>query len=230
MLKIGRTVCWTVKSVGMFLVRAKRVRHNLALRRLSFFAKRYGRKWVNRIKQKQLKTMYQFLDKSEKEGVDCDLVKTFSNNTLISSEDREEEMLKLYGIICRVQKRIKTFLTRRRLRYAILNGRWNEIEQKYFRKTLLSTKDESDVSKYVVPLELRKIYFREYLRFLRIEYFQASAGWKEECETIKQQHSKYLAEINALNALKNEPLVRSEPTLPEKPVEKTMIPLQVGAS
>jgi len=44
--------------------------------------------------------------------------------------------LKFYKTITKVQKRVKQFLTRRRLRYAILNNRWNEIEQKYFRKSV----------------------------------------------------------------------------------------------
>jgi len=36
-------------------------------------------------------------------------------------------------------------------------------------------------------------------------------------------HIKYLANLNAFSALTDKPLIRIEPKLPEKPVEKTLI-------
>lgn len=79
----------------------------------------------------------------------------------------------------------------------------------------------------IVPYSIRKLYFREYLRYYRIVYMKDWRRYKQEWERIKKLHIKHLAEINAFSALTQKPLLRNDPDLPEKPGEKTLIPFQV---
>lgn len=137
--------------------------------------------------------------------------------------------LKFYKVISKVQTRVKQYLARRAIRYAILNNRWNNIERKYFRKSIKNTTDNEGNYKPMVPYDIRKLYFREYLRYYRIEHTRDLNTWKVDWENAKTNHVRKLAEINAFSVLTEKPVVREEFELPNKPIEaKTLISNEVN--
>ena len=154
-LKLGRSIWWILRSVGMFMVRIKKARYKVAERKISHFVRIYWLKWLDKRKQKKAKIIYEFLKFTKYNRGKVDL-----------------KWMKYYNTISKVQKRVKAYLARRALRYAILNGRWNQIEHKYYRQSVKESDYVAGVHKNIVPIKIRKIYFREYLRFLRIDYIK----------------------------------------------------------
>lgn len=88
--------------------------------------------------------------------------------------------MKFYNIISKIQKRVKAFIARRTLRYAVLNGRWNQIEAKYYQQSIQADGKEEGAHKNIVPYAIRRIYFREYLRYLRIQYILDFEKWNKD--------------------------------------------------
>ena len=72
--------------------------------------------------------------------------------------------MKYYNVVSKVQQKIKKFLTRRALRYAIINNHWSKVERTMVLKTARRIASKEEV-KFLVPYDIRKIYIREYIRF-----------------------------------------------------------------
>lgn len=56
-------------------------------------------------------------------------------------------------------------------------------------------------SKPIVPVEIRKTYFREYLRWQRIEYFKQLDKYNDMVVKLKIEHGVTLAKLNSANIL-----------------------------
>jgi predicted transcriptional regulator len=120
-------------------------------------------KWLKRRRLKKAKIIYEFLKFTKENSSKIDL-----------------KCMKFYNIISKIQKRVKAFLARRTLRYAVLNGRWNQIEAKYYHQSVIGDNGEEGFHKNIVPFSIRRIYFREYLRFLRIQYILDFQKWDKD--------------------------------------------------
>ena len=47
-MKIGRQICWILKSIGMFIIRLKKIREKIALMRIKRFVRKFVRFWIER--------------------------------------------------------------------------------------------------------------------------------------------------------------------------------------
>lgn len=176
-MKLGRVVCWTLKSVGMMIIRAKKARHTWATRKIQSFVRKFAYRWLEKRRVKARKMIYDFL-KYRKGRVHIWLM----SDTLENENKIDLKCVKYYNTMWRVQTRVKTYLARRKLRYAILDRQWDRVELNIMRKSK-NKFDEPEISNssklgkfvtfsiwYLVPWEIRKIYLQEYLRYQRITY------------------------------------------------------------
>lgn len=60
-MKLGKRVCWIVKSVGMFRVKIKQARERISKRKLNLFVKKHVYRWLKRRRLKKAKIIYEFL-------------------------------------------------------------------------------------------------------------------------------------------------------------------------
>ena len=109
------------------------------------------------------------------------------------------------------RNRVKQFLVRRFMLYAIMNYQWTKIERKFVKGNIIRLpKEFKGVFKPIVPIKIRKLYFREYLRWQRIQYFKQKDIYDATVIQLNIDHHKQLAKINSLNVLTNQPIVRPE--------------------
>ncbi|CAI2386680.1 unnamed protein product [Moneuplotes crassus] len=207
--KIGRKICWITKSLGAFKMLLKKVRYKIAANKIQYFARKFCRKWLKKREHQQAVIIYQFLKFNKDNEGKIDLKK-----------------MKFYNIMVKVEKRLKQYISRRRLRYAILNNRWNVIEAKYFRKGIYGITDQFGNYKNIVPYKVRRVYFCEYLRFLRIEYIKECRIWEKYNKDGTLKEYTEIIENNDLNSLKQKRIVKTSYKIPVKPIERTLISFQ----
>lgn len=106
-----------------------------------------------------------------------------------------------------------------------MNYQWSLIEKTLVKKRFYKI-PEYFYGAYepIVPVELRRMYFREYLRWQRIKYNRDHKKWLGTCKTIKEEHLAKLAELNAFSVLTNGPIIRTDPELPPPPMQTMFIP------
>ncbi|CAI2386743.1 unnamed protein product [Moneuplotes crassus] len=207
--KIGKRICWITKSIGHFKLLLKKVRCKIAANKIKFYAKRFVRRWIMKKEQKNARIIYEFLRYTKNNEGKIDL-----------------KRMKFYNTMVKVEKRVKQFISRRILRYAILNNRWSTIEAKYFRKGALGITDQFGNYKNIVPYEVRKAYFREYLRYLRIEYLKEYDIWQKYKQDGTLKEYNETVENDDLNSFKQKKIIKKMYKIPEKPFEKTLISIQ----
>jgi len=101
-----------------------------------------------------------------------------------------------------------------------MNYQWTKIEKYLLKKNIVKPpKKDKRIGGELVPLDLRKLYFRKYMRWKVDRHYKKVKEWKEKVLKLVHEHNIMLSKLNAYKVLNDKPVLRSKPKIPDAPVD-----------